>query len=45
MSVPLEHAIENLREKKTKLGEDDYYRRLETLLLELAKVYAPPPGT
>lgn len=41
----LELAIEDLRERKAKLGEDEYYRRLETLMLELARVYAPPPGT
>ena len=37
----LELAVESLREQKAKLAEDDYYRQLETLMLELAKVYAP----
>lgn len=41
----LELAIEDLRERKAKLGDEEYYRRLEILLLDLAKVYAPPPGT
>lgn len=40
----LELAIEDLRERKTKLGDEEYYRRLEILLLDLAKVYAPPSG-
>jgi hypothetical protein len=40
----LELAVEDLRERKAKLGEEEYYRRLEVLLLELAKVYAPPPA-
>jgi hypothetical protein len=37
-----ELAIEDLRERKAKLGDEEYYRRLEILLLELAKVYTPP---
>ncbi|MEO6569486.1 MAG: hypothetical protein ABIO94_12040 [Opitutaceae bacterium] len=44
----LELAIENLRDRKTRLGDEEYYRRLEILMLELAKVYTPPtvpPGT
>ncbi|HEX2851771.1 MAG TPA: hypothetical protein VHO24_00940 [Opitutaceae bacterium] len=41
----LELTIENLRATKTKLGEAEYYRRLEKLLLELARVYAPVSGT
>lgn len=41
----LELAIEKLRATKTKLGDAEYYRRLEALMLELARVYAPPPGT
>jgi hypothetical protein len=36
----LEAALEKLRQSKDKLGEDEYYRRLENLLLELAKVYS-----
>jgi hypothetical protein len=31
--------VARLREEKTKLVEDDYYRRLEALLLELARLY------
>ena len=42
MRDDLELAIENLRERKTRLGDDEYYRRLEILMLELAKVYTPP---
>lgn len=41
----LELAIEALRETKAKLSEDEYYRRLESLLLELARVYTPAAGT
>lgn len=37
----LELMMEDLRESKAKLGEEVYYRRLEALLLDLAKVYAP----
>ncbi len=37
----LELAILQLRESKDTLGEDDYYTRLETLLVELARLYAP----
>lgn len=35
----LEVAIESLRDKKALLAEDDYYRQLERLLVELAKIY------
>ncbi|MEO7414772.1 MAG: hypothetical protein ABIZ81_15600 [Opitutaceae bacterium] len=38
----LELAVENLRERKIRLGEEEYYRRLEILLMELAKLYSPP---
>jgi hypothetical protein len=41
----LELAVETLREKKPKLPEDDYFRQLEGLMLDLAKVYAPAEGT
>lgn len=41
----LELEVEALREKKPKLAEDDYYRQLEGLMLELAKLYAPAEGT
>ena len=38
----LELSIEALREKKLKLSETAYYAQLETLMLELAKVYGTP---
>ncbi len=34
----LELAVAKLRDSKEKLNEDDYYRQLETLLVELAKI-------
>jgi len=37
----LELAVEALRETKPKAAEADYYRDLERLMLELARVYAP----
>ncbi len=37
----LERAILQLREKKSQLPEDDYYRQLETLLLEFARFNRP----
>jgi len=37
----LELAVEALRETKSKASEADYYRDLERLMLELARVYAP----
>ena len=37
----LELAVEALRETKAKASESDYYRELERLMLELARVYAP----
>jgi hypothetical protein len=36
----LELAIAKLRESKEQLGADEYYRRLENLMLELAKLYS-----
>ncbi len=46
----LESEIARLREQKSQLDEDDYYRQIETLFLELARLYAsldlpdvPPP--
>ena len=36
----LELAISELREEKPALDEDDYYERLEPLVLELARLYA-----
>jgi hypothetical protein len=43
----LELAIEALRDKKTALGEAEYYAQLEKLLLELAELYeqAEPKDT
>src|SRR5262245_18605447 len=35
----LELAIGKLRESKAQLSEDEYYRRLENLLIELARLY------
>ena len=37
----LELAIARLRESKSDLDSDEYYRRLERLMLELSKLYAP----
>lgn len=37
----LELAVEALRETKAKVPEADYYRELERLMLELARVYTP----
>ena len=41
LDVELELAVEALRETKARVSEADYYRDLERLLLELARVYAP----
>lgn len=35
----LERDLKALREQRAKLGDDAYYQKLETLLLELGKVY------
>jgi hypothetical protein len=35
----IERAIAALRDQKEQLPEDDYYARLETLMVELAKIY------
>lgn len=40
----LEFQVEELRAKKAELTEDEYYKRLETLLLELARIYEPAAG-
>ncbi len=40
----LEQAVEALRETKAKAVEADYYRELERLMLELARVYRAPPA-
>jgi hypothetical protein len=39
----LELAVARLRDSKEKLGEDEYYRRLENLMTELAKLYSAAP--
>jgi len=39
----LERAVAALRDEKAKLPEDEYYRRLEPLMVELAGIYATPP--
>ncbi len=38
----LEQEIETLRDKKTGMPESEYWKRLETLLLELARIHQPP---
>jgi hypothetical protein len=38
----LELAIARLRDTKDALPRDDYYRRLEQLMLELAELYSQP---
>jgi len=40
----LELSVARLRELKSTLSEDEYYRRLEQLMLELANVYSAIPG-
>ena len=37
----LELAVEKLRDQKEKMNEDDYYRQLEPMMVELAKISAP----
>lgn len=39
----LELAIARLRDQKATLAEDDYYRQLEGILRELARLYESPP--
>ena len=43
----LELSIAALRDQKAKLAEDEYYARLETLMVELARLYreVPPPSS
>ena len=41
----LEQAIARLRESKSSLADDEYYRQLETLLLELARLAETPPNS
>ena len=38
----LELALAKLRDTKATLTEDEYYRRLELLLLDLARLYEQP---
>ena len=40
----LELAIAKLRDDKSKLPEDEYFRRLETFLLELGRLYGEKPA-
>ena len=40
MKDELELAVARLRDSKENLGEDEYYRRLENLMIELAKLYS-----
>jgi hypothetical protein len=40
----LEAEIEALRERKNRMDEDDYYRQLETILVQLARLYFPVPA-
>lgn len=39
----LDLTIARLRESKARMKEDDYYRSLEALLLEMARLYEVPP--
>lgn len=41
----LELSIERLRETKPQVAEDDYYRRLEALLREIARLHQNSPAT
>jgi predicted ATPase len=41
----LELKIEALRAKKASIAEAEYYAQLEALLLQLARVYEPQPGS
>lgn len=40
----LELSIAALRDQKEKLGEDEYYRRLEDMMVELARLYRDVEG-
>ena len=40
----LELSIAALRDQKAKLGEDEYYVRLEKLMVQLARLYRDAPG-
>ena len=39
MLLELEQKLTNLRESKDQLPEQEYYQSLETICLELAKLY------
>lgn len=41
----LERDIESLKAKRKDLGEEEYYKKLEALLLDIAKIYADDKGT
>jgi hypothetical protein len=40
----LERSIATLRDRKSKLAEDDYYARLEALMTDLARLYRGQPA-
>ncbi len=40
----LEVEIESLRRRKNRMDEDDYYSQLESVLLQLARLYFPASG-
>lgn len=40
----LELSLANLRDQKDRLGEDDYYQRVETILVQLARIYREANG-
>ena len=40
----LELKVETLRGRKATMPEADYYAQLESLLVELARVYEPQPA-
>ncbi len=40
----LELSVATLRESKSELSEADYYSRLESILLDLARLQEPPPA-
>jgi hypothetical protein len=40
----LEGALSRLRESRASLPDEEYFRRLETLLLQLSRIYTSPSG-
>ena len=40
----LELSVAALRDQKAKLGEEEYYRQLEKMMVELARLYRDAPG-